>query len=80
MVLQRINTHTRAGFIAQLVEQWVENPCVEGSNPSKSTKGDDSDFGKGELTPHPYSGCHHATGAEYVATFSPIYRLLTQSG
>ena len=26
------------GDIAQLVEQWTENPCVGGSNPSITTK------------------------------------------
>lgn len=50
----------------------ISNQTSTGSNPVRDTKGDDSDFGKGELTPHPYSGCHHATGAEYVATISPL--------
>jgi hypothetical protein len=27
------------GQVAQLVEQWTENPCVGGSIPSLSTKG-----------------------------------------
>ena len=27
------------GAIAQLVEQWTENPCVPGSNPGGTTKG-----------------------------------------
>lgn len=27
-----------AGTIAQLVEQWTENPCVLGSNPSSTTR------------------------------------------
>ena len=26
------------GLIAQLVEQWIENPCVTGSNPVRATK------------------------------------------
>ena len=26
-----------AGFVAQSVEQWTENPCVGGSIPSKAT-------------------------------------------
>ena len=26
------------GTIAQLVEQWTENPCVPGSNPGGTTK------------------------------------------
>ena len=26
------------GAIAQLVEQWTENPCVPGSNPGSTTK------------------------------------------
>jgi hypothetical protein len=25
------------GAIAQLVEQWTENPCVPGSNPGSTT-------------------------------------------
>ena len=29
---------TQGGDIAQLVEQWTENPCVGGSNPSITTK------------------------------------------
>lgn len=27
----------RNGTIAQLVEQWTENPCVPGSNPGSTT-------------------------------------------
>ena len=30
---------TQNGAIAQLVEQWTENPCVPGSNPGGTTKG-----------------------------------------
>ena len=26
------------GVIAQLVEQWTENPCVAGSTPARTTK------------------------------------------
>ncbi len=26
------------GFLAQLVEQWIENPCVPGSIPGETTK------------------------------------------
>jgi hypothetical protein len=26
------------GAVAQLVEQWTENPCVAGSNPAHTTK------------------------------------------
>ena len=26
------------GAIAQLVEQWTENPCVPGSNPGSTTQ------------------------------------------
>ena len=29
---------TQNGAIAQLVEQWTENPCVPGSNPGGTTK------------------------------------------
>lgn len=25
------------GFLAQLVEQWIENPCVPGSIPGETT-------------------------------------------
>jgi hypothetical protein len=28
----------REGVIAQLVEQWTENPCVAGSTPARTTK------------------------------------------
>ena len=27
----------REGVIAQLVEQWTENPCVAGSTPARTT-------------------------------------------
>ncbi len=26
------------GFLAQLVEQWIENPCVPGSIPGETTR------------------------------------------
>jgi hypothetical protein len=28
----------RVGAVAQLVEQWTENPCVAGSTPAHTTK------------------------------------------
>ncbi len=28
----------RDGFLAQLVEQWIENPCVPGSIPGETTR------------------------------------------
>ena len=30
--------HTLYGTLAQLVEQWTENPCVPGSIPGGTTK------------------------------------------
>ncbi len=31
-------TNLSDGFLAQLVEQWTENPCVPGSIPGETTK------------------------------------------
>ncbi len=33
-----ICTRNKHGTLAQLVEQWTENPCVPGSNPGGTTK------------------------------------------
>ncbi len=32
-----LNLRHQNGTIAQLVEQWTENPCVPGSNPGGTT-------------------------------------------
>ena len=37
--LQKSPHQTENGAIAQLVEQWTENPCVPGSIPGGTTKG-----------------------------------------
>ncbi len=34
---QRSNKQQYNGFLAQLVEQWIENPCVPGSIPGETT-------------------------------------------
>ncbi len=34
---QRSNKRKHNGFLAQLVEQWIENPCVPGSIPGETT-------------------------------------------
>ena len=34
---QRSNKQQHNGFLAQLVEQWIENPCVPGSIPGETT-------------------------------------------
>ena len=36
--LEKSPRRTQNGAIAQLVEQWTENPCVPGSNPGGTTK------------------------------------------
>ena len=38
--LPRLNK--QAGVLAQMVEQWTENPCVPGSIPGDTTKQKDS--------------------------------------
>ena len=36
-----LHSQINGGTIAQLVEQWTENPCVAGSNPAGTTKNAD---------------------------------------
>ena len=33
-----LQSQNKQGTLAQLVEQWTENPCVTGSNPVGTTK------------------------------------------
>ena len=35
--LQKTNLKPKRGALAQLVEQWTENPCVPGSIPGGTT-------------------------------------------
>ena len=34
-----VKSTNKSGSVAQMVEQWTENPCVPGSNPGISTNG-----------------------------------------
>ena len=37
VVFLQHSKQTSVGFLAQLVEQWIENPCVPGSIPGETT-------------------------------------------
>ena len=41
--------HTLYGTLAQLVEQWTENPCVPGSIPGGTTKTSRNSFTNNDL-------------------------------
>ena len=60
------------GTLAQLVEQWTENPCVPGSIPGGTTKLSRNSFINNDLRVFWFLGC-----AQRCAQFVTLYNNYT---